>query len=288
MNLFNYILVFLALNLGSCSTTDEVTQEEPQQTLPETIERNVSYGESNQQAYDMYLPSGRNDRDTKTIVIIHGGSWISGDKADLKGYVSLMQSAFPEHAIINMNYRLANGSFIPAFPNQINDVDAVLQQLKDRKQELQINGEFALMGLSAGAHLATLYDYKYDDDDQVKAVVNIVGPVDFTDPFYTSNSGFQFLLSNLIDASEFPAGIDPAVAVSPALQVNENSSPTINFYGNRDTLVALSQLTSLENALTENNIPFESTIYDGGHGNWSQEQYADLQIKVKAFIEQYL
>ena len=102
MNLFNYIFVFLALNLGSCSTTDELTQEEIQQTLPETIERNVSYGGSNQQAYDMYLPSGRNDRDTKTIIIIHGGSWISGDKADLNGYVSLMQSAFPNHALLRL------------------------------------------------------------------------------------------------------------------------------------------------------------------------------------------
>jgi len=289
MNFYTYILLLVTLNIASCSSTDDpVQQERTQQNLPTTIEKNVSYGSSAQQSYDMYLPSGRNSNDTKTLIIIHGGSWISGDKADLNEFVTLTRESFPDHAIINLNYRLANGSTFPAFPNQTNDIDAAIQQLVERKENLQINGDFALIGFSAGAHLSTLYDYTYDSDNRVKAVVNIVGPADFTDPFYTVNNGFNFLLNSLVDVTAFPAGTDLATALSPAQQVTQNSSPTINFYGNRDRLVGLSHLTSLEKALRQNNIPFESTIVDGGHGNWNAEQYADLQVKVKVFLEQYL
>lgn len=281
-----YIYIFLlAVTITSCSSTGETFKEASQQVLPATVEKNIPYGASNQQVYDLYLPAARSSTTTKTLIIIHGGSWIGGDKNDLNGFVTFAQNEFPDYAVINMNYRLANGSSIPAFPNQINDVDAVIKKMTDLKEKLQINGQFALMGFSAGAHLSTLYDYKYDPNNQVKAVINLVGPVDFTDSFYASNNGFQSFFKNLIDASVYPDINEAAVVLSPARQVNANSSPTINFYGDQDNLVALSQLKSLENALSNHDIPYESTIVSGGHGNWNKAQYEDVQSKIKKFLE---
>jgi acetyl esterase/lipase len=281
-----YIIAFTLFTTAGCSSTDEATSEPVSNpVLPQSVEKDVSYGSSAQQSYDLYLPKGRTAATTKTVIIIHGGSWVGGDKNDVNGFVTLVQTIFPDYAIVNMNYRLANGSTIAAFPNQTNDIDDAVQQLVDRKDVLQINGEFALMGASAGAHLATLYDYRYDEEDRVKAIVNVVGPVDFTDPFYANNAGFQALFDSLVDETAFAAGTDLARAVSPVLQVTAQSAPTINFYGNQDTLVALSQLTRLEQALTDHQIPFESTIVNGGHGNWTQAQYADVQAKIKTFLE---
>lgn len=285
-NLSILLTIILTLFITACTseeTSDNGTASN--ETLAARTEFNVSYGSNIQQVYDIYLPANRSTANTKTIVIIHGGGWTAGDKSDMDGIVTLLQTVFPDHAIINMNYVLANGTTIPAFPNQINDIKALMNKIESEKEELQIDGTVAFFGISAGAHLSTLYAYTENQDDRVKAVINMVGPVDFTDPYYTNNIGFQLLLSGLVDDSAFPTGTDTAVAVSPALQVTPQSPPTINFYGNTDPLVAISQLTRLEAALNTNNVINESTIYNGGHGNWSATQFLDLQTKVKVFLE---
>ncbi|MGJ8683707.1 MAG: alpha/beta hydrolase fold domain-containing protein [Nonlabens sp.] len=287
MKLYKLILLstlFISA-LASCTSEEGDNNGNNPEILEAKTEFNVSYGTHAQQVYDIYLPAGRNAASTKTLLIIHGGGWTAGDKTDMNGIVALMQPVLPDYAIINMNYVLANGSSIPAFPNQLNDIESVLNKIEADKSMLQIDGTVALFGLSAGAHLSTLYGYTRNDDDRIKAVVNMVGPVDFTDPYYTNNPAFQLLLNSLVDSSAFPAGSNTAELVSPTLQVTPQSPPTINFYGNQDPLVAVSQLTRLEAALNSNNVVNESTIYNGGHGNWNATQYLDLQTKVKAFLE---
>ena len=249
MKIFFYAIALSFLQLNSCSSTDEVIKEETQQSVPASSEKDVPYGENPQQTYDIYLPADRSVKKTKTLIIVHGGSWVSGDKADLDGFVSFSQEAFPDYAVVNMNYRLSNGTTVPAFPNQINDVDAVIKKLTGLKKELNINGEFAFMGFSAGAHLATLYDYSYDTNNQVKTVINIVGPVDFTDPYYTNNTNFQKFLDGLVDKDAYPTDANTAALLSPVEQVSEQSSPTINFYGNQDQLVAIKSINTFRSRI---------------------------------------
>ena len=287
MKLLIFLLTF-SLFSTSCSSTDEGLREiDSKPTLPQTIEKDVSYGSSSQQTYDVYLPAGRDVATTKTIVLIHGGSWVSGNKNDLNPLIARLQNSLPDYAIVNMNYRLANGGSIKAFPNQLEDIATVLTNLKTTRSDLQINGEVALLGVSAGAHLSALYASTMNTGDQVKAVVNIVGPTDFTDPYYKDNPGFQLLLANLVETSAYAVGTDIAKALSPAQQITESTPPIINFYGNQDQLVALSQLERLEAGLMANAVPHESTIYDGGHGNWNETQYTDLEKKTKLFLERY-
>lgn len=284
------LLYFLSLTLinASCSSTDESIREaESKPALPSVIEKDVSYGENSQQMYDLYLPEGRKEATTKTIVVIHGGSWVGGDKADLNGIVASLQTSLPDYAVVNMNYRLANGGSIKAFPTQLEDIETVLKDLQSRKTELQINGDVALLGASAGAHISLLYAATINTNSQVKALINIVGPTDFTDPYYRDNQNFQLFLDNLVDKSAYPDGADLPALLSPAQQITATTPPTINFYGNADPLVAISQLKRLENGLEENSVPFESTIYDGGHGNWNATQYVDLQVKLNAFLAQH-
>ncbi len=283
-----YIIVCTFITATSCSSTNQaVNVSESQNILPQTVEKNIAYGDNPQQIYDLYLPKGRNETTTKTLVIIHGGSWIGGSKEGINFMFEGLQKYLPEYAVVNMNYRLANGSDIKAFPNQLEDIQSLLNHLKSKKKDLEINGDVTLVGLSSGAHIAALYAIKINQDSQVKAVVNIVGPTDFTDPYYRDNSNFQVFLDKLIDKNNYENGSDVPMALSPAQQVNTYTPPMINFYGNTDQLVALSQLERLEDGLKANNIPYESTIYDGGHANWNAEQYKDLLTKTKAFLEQH-
>ena len=280
------LLATFILMLISCSSdSDKATQENV--PLEAEVQMNVSYGDNPQQSYDLYLPANRSETKTKTIILVHGGGWIEGDKADMDGFVTLLQQNHPDHAIVNMNYVLAT-SQTPAFPNQFLDIDRVVNKLTAEKELLQLQADFGLLGVSAGAHLSLQYDYVYDTDDQVKMVVDIVGPTDFTDPRYADDPNFQAALAFFVDEEAYPNSTDYAAATSPALQVNRNSSPTILFYGSEDPLVPLTNGQTLENALSENDITNSFTVYNAAHGDFSRADGLDLQNKVSTFINTHL
>src|SRR5690606_608877 len=169
------MLLFMGL---SCNQSDEAPA--PPSNLPAQDLMNVSYGTDSLQKMDVYLPEGRNE-DTKVFILVHGGGWSGGSKAEFNYVVPILKSQFPNYAIVNMNYRLATMES-PAFPKQIQDIEKVVDHIKSA--EYNISSDIAFIGASAGAHLAMLYSYKYDTDDDVKAVCSIVGPTDFTDSAY--------------------------------------------------------------------------------------------------------
>jgi dipeptidyl aminopeptidase/acylaminoacyl peptidase len=134
-----------------------------------------------------------------------------------------------------------------------------------------------------------MYDYVYDTDDQVKFVADIVGPTDFTDPFYSQNPNFQFFLQAAVDENAYPSGTNYAEAVSPAHRVTSQSSPSILFYGASDPLVPLSNGQTLKDVLSDTMITHSLTIYEGGHGDdWSEANQQDVSRKLSEFITTHL
>ncbi len=277
----------LTFLLASCSSDDDATIENPDTGVLEAATfLNVSYGDHPDQKYDLYLPEGRTTAKTKTIMLVHGGGWTEGDKEDMTNFVELIQSLHPNHAIVNINYVLSNVT-TPAFPNQFLDIDAVIEKLNSEQEELQISQDYGMIGTSAGAHLALMYDSVYDTDDQVKFVANIVGPTDFTDPFYADDPAFEFAFSFLIDETQYPG--NAAEAVSPTYNVHPDTSPVVMFYGNQDPLVPLSNGTSMETSLNNGQISHSFTVYEGGHGDdWSETDRLNLQQQISDYITQYL
>lgn len=261
---------------------------EDEQPLAEKTQLDVSYGENPQQVYDLYLPEGRSSEKTKTIILIHGGGWVEGDKEDMNDYIPILKEKHPKLAIVNINYVLAQAPLTPAFPNQFLDLESIINKLTQESETLQILPEFGLIGASAGAHIAMQYDYVYDTEDQVKMVCTIVGPTDFTDPFYSENPDFQILLNALVDETAYPENSDIAELISPALQVTKNSSPTILFYGDEDPLVPISNGMTLQTNLSNNMVSNSFTIYEGGHGDWSDASNIDLQLQLSSFINEHL
>jgi len=299
---FLFLLLFLSI---SCSSEDDATDgpvEIAEQmgdeamgddTMGESLEAliltDVPYGDNPQQVYDLYLPEGRTATATKVMVLIHGGGWTSGDKQDMAQFVNYFLENHPDHAIVNLNYVLAQIGGPAAFPNQYLDIEAAINQVIAQQEELQILPEFGFFGTSAGAHLAMMYDYTYDSDDLVKFVIDIVGPSDFTDPFFADDPNFPLALSLLADASQFPAGTDLAIANSPALVAHSGSSPTFLFYGNQDPIVPLTNGQRLNTALDNQNITHEFTVYEGGHGDdWSDADGIDLSLKTSSYVNTYL
>lgn len=289
--LFFFLVLFSSIQITfvSCSSDDDSNNsiEEP---LAEEVFLNVSYGENPQQVYDIYLPAGRSSDKTKVLALVHGGGWTSGDKADMEFFIEMIQQFLPNHAIVNINYVLAdtNPPFIPAFPNQFLDIGMVINQITEQKETLQIAPQFGFIGTSAGAHISLMYDYVYDTNNVVKMVCDIVGPTDFTDSFYAENPLFNLLLTALVDENAYPTGTNFAETTSPALQVSSSSSPSILFYGNQDPLVPLSNGELLKTTLTNASITNSFTVYEGGHGDWDEASFLNLQLQLIDFVNTYL
>lgn len=268
-------LLLLFLTLG-CSSDDNNNS----QPLAAKELLNVAYGSDSEQKIDVYLPQGRNE-DTKVILLLHGGSWIAGNKDDMNYFVPTIQAQFPNYAIVNINYRLAT-STSPAFPKQIQDIQQVIQYLK--ASNYKISDDYAFIGFSAGAHLAMLYSYAYDSAGDVKAVCNVVGPADFTDPAYSVHPLFAEAGQNLIGTATPSA--EQIKQVSPTNYISAQSPPTIMFYGGQDPLIPASQGPLLKARLDQFGIYNESSFYpEGGHANWDAPIMLEVYAKITAFLQ---
>src|SRR6187431_471921 len=142
------LLLFIIIFISSCKKDDDTEQDMSVTML------NVSYGTNAQQKMDVYLPANRSATTTKVIIMIHGGGWNTGDKADFNEYVDSLKKREPSYAIFNINYRLANTPDL--FPAQEQDVKAAIEFINSKRQEYLVSDKFALIGASAGAHLALL------------------------------------------------------------------------------------------------------------------------------------
>ncbi len=282
MKYFLFLLSFLFL--FSCSSDTTGTTDNPT-NLAAKDEMNISYGSHPQQKFDIYLPAGRSATTTKVYIYIHGGGWMGGDKSEINGGINLMkQTYFPKYAIVNMNYVLAQlGTNNYALPNQINDIQAVINFIKSKSAEYQVKPEFVLSGSSAGGHLAMYYAYT-KNNPEVKAVVNIVGPADFNDPAFASSPA-SVLFQGMVNPNVIPSGTTALTYASPVSWITNSSVPTLSFYGQTDTTVPISQRDLLEAKLTQKNVPHETNTYNGDHIGWMSEPTTSWMLgKTKSFL----
>jgi acetyl esterase/lipase len=278
----SFLLLFLALYLG-CSK--DSSEEETTAAVPEAVEAyqalNVSYGSDENQVFDIYLPENRTTS-TKILILIHGGSWISGDKSDMSSIKTFISALHPNIGIVNMNYTLA-GINNPPVPMQTEDISTVVDYLSMNKSSLIVSDDIGFIGLSAGAHLSLLWSYAYDANNQVDMVCSIVGPANFTDPAYYDNVLYQPVFQLFGNPS-----IEFLESASPYHRATTSSPPTLLFYGGMDPLVPTSQGVDMDAQLTTLGVSHEFHFYpEEGHG-WDGENLLDTTSKISTYINTYI
>ena len=285
---YHFLFVVSILFFIACSSDDNSTtnpSDDQSNILDPSLayeELNISYGNDSDQVFDLYLPANRTSN-TKVMVLVHGGSWIGGDKADMNYLVDLIQLELPELAIANINYRLADQNTLP-LPMQTDDITSVINTLKSDRTRYTISDDFGFIGTSAGGHLSLLWAYANDTQGDANMVCSIVGPTNLADPAYTDDPVFDPLFSIFGDelTDEY------LESISPLFQVTNAAPPTILFYGGMDPLVPNSQGMDLDTRLGEFNITHEFTFYPNeGHG-WEGANLLDTWTKLKLFTETYL
>ncbi len=247
-------------------------------------ELNVAYGTDALQKMDVYLPAARSESSTKVIILVHGGGWSSGDKADFTPFVDTLKNRLPGYAIINLNYRMATGTS-NLFPTQEMDVKAAIEFIYSKKAEYKISDKWVLLGNSAGAHLSLLHAYKYTAPVKIKAVVDFYGPTDMVEMYNNP-------ASILVPASAVQAvvGATPTTNLmlyqqsSPVTFVTVQSPPTIILHGGADVVVSLNQSLALRTKLITAGVTNQYVFYPTENHGWLGANLTDSFEKIAIFL----
>lgn len=275
MRTFLLSLAILGAILSSCKKDDDPVEDGSVTML------NVSYGGNAQQKMDVYLPENRSS-ETKVIIMIHGGGWNTGDKADFNEYVDSLKKREPSYAIFNINYRLAHPPDL--FPAQEQDIKAAIEFIYNKKAEYIISDKFALIGASAGAHLALLQGYKYSTPVKPKAIIDFFGPTDLVELYNNpSNPLVQPLLAAVTGGT--PASNNSLYfQSSPVNFISSQSPPTMILHGGTDIIVPPSQSDLLNASLNSAGVAHQYISYPAeGHG-WFGATLSDSFDKILAFL----
>ena len=240
---------------------------------------------SSEDVLDVYFPDLYDS--AKVIIYIHGGSWTSGDKGEFPASLIEELVGKRKYILVSINYRLVKDGK-NRFPAQIEDVSGAIKFLAAAGKKFHFNSkEFALIGGSAGAHLAMLYAYGYDENKQIKTVLDLWGPTDFTDPSVrTPNSDADRVSNNFLGDTDPQAKI--SYDASPFYRLTKESGvPTILFHGALDPLVPISQADKMYKKLVALNIPAKYEVYPNEKHGFSGAVRDDLFGKMVKWLEEY-
>lgn len=279
-----YCLLLLVF-LSACSKNDSKV-DDPFDPSQAKVLSNEPYGPASFQKADIYLPPNRINS-TRTMVLIHGGFWTSGDKSELDTLIGAIRDADPALSIVNMNYRLSDGNSANYFPAQMTDIKLLLDYLQSKAQQWHAGTDFALTGISSGGQLALLYAYAFDTLKRVKAVASVLGPTNLADPYYTTNPVFQNLTLNVFGKT-YQQDSALYINASPVYKVSANSPPTFLAYAGADVLIPRANPDTLNQKLAALSIPHEYILYPSETHNLSRDAILDIIDKLAAFIKTYI
>ncbi|WP_255077978.1 alpha/beta hydrolase [Lacihabitans sp. CCS-44] len=245
---------------------------------------------------DIYLPANAKGK-LPLVIMVHGGGWLVNDKyADL-GYMKkttaeLLNNGF---ALASVDYRWASQAIFPAL---IQDCNRAASFLYDNAEKYGLDkNKFAVMGWSAGGHLASLMGLSKNNNvsdffmPNSSQKFNLKGVVDFYGP------SSLISLKNT-DDPKVPESIllgdtpinrpDLAEKASPVTFVDKNDPPFLIIHGEKDESVPNQQSKLLSSWLNLKGVKNELVIvkYAPHFGNMFDVE--EIRVKVVAFLKDVL
>lgn len=143
------MLIRAVFEKGGAETAAEMDGHVPDVDLTETLD--VSYGDAGADTtMDVFAPASATGP-LPTVVWIHGGAWISGEKENVDPYLRIL--AAEGYTTIGVNYTIGPEGVYPLAVNQLNEALAYIDEHAD---ELGVDtAQIVLAGDSAGGQLAS-------------------------------------------------------------------------------------------------------------------------------------
>jgi acyl-CoA thioesterase-1 len=226
---------------------------------------------------DLYEPVPRGAALRPGIVVIHGGGWFKGDKAQ-PNFVGMGKFfAGNGFVAVSINYRLADTARAPA---ALEDCNCAVRWMKAHADQLGVDKEkIVLIGASAGGHLALLAglcsDPEFDNGEWAEQSSSVAAaialyPVTDVQEFWLQSPRAAKLVEDWIpvDGSDRQ---EWARRMSPITYANSDSIPVLLIHGDADTAVVLSQSVKLEKKLKGLSRSVKLLTVPGGtHGKWPE------------------
>jgi acetyl esterase/lipase len=210
--------------------------------------QNLAY--SNDLTLDFY-PSQLTGR-RPCVIVVHGGSWSSGDSKQLPELNSYL--ARKGYNVASINYRLA-----PKYqaPLALEDVKQAFTYLRKNAEKLNIDtNNFVLLGRSAGAQIALLAAYTQHQRG-LKGVIDFYGPADMVWGYSAPASKLVMDSRGVMErylGGTYKIVPDKYAASSPIEFVNKQIPPTLIIHGDNDVLVSPIHSRKLNEKLRQNSI----------------------------------
>ena len=283
--------LFIGANTGLCQI-NPVINVFPDNTV---LHGNINYNNDTLQKHllDIYLPANAKGK-LPLVIFIHGGGWLGNDKYADIGYMKktvaeIISNGF---ALASIDYRFSTQA---TFPAQIQDCNRAVSFLYDNAEKYGFDkNRFAVMGFSAGGHLASLLGLsKNNNVDKffipgtnksfsIKAVVDFYGPA-------------EFILFPGADNEKSPEGIligaaplsrpDLAKAASPVTYVDKNDPPFLIIHGEKDNIVSPKQSHLLKAWLNVAGVPNELIIVKDAPHFGAMFDMDEIRAKVINFLK---
>jgi acetyl esterase/lipase len=290
------LLVFLlGLVLSGFSQTNRVMSLFPEGTK---LLGNIPYNGDTLKKHllDIYLPPNATGK-VPLVIWVHGGGWLSNDKYADMGYMkqTIAELINQGYALASIDYRFSTQA---VFPAQMMDCNAAISYLYDHAVEFGFDTDrFALMGFSAGGHLASLVGLSKNNSVDAffmpgssksfdfKAVVDFYGPADLT--LFPGANDPKSPEGLLIGAAPLDRP-DLAKAASPVSYVDENDPPFLIIHGEKDDLVSPRQSHLLSSWLSVKGVPNEMIVVPGAPHFGAMFDADEIRIKVLDFLKKEL
>ncbi len=257
--------------------------------LPEEEHLDVAYGEDPMQTMDVNLVAGR-DASTPLVVLVHGGGWMAGDKHD----ADFMRDGCLAKGfnVANLNYRMGRDMH---YGEMMDDIGRAMDCLLAHAGEWGIRtSKIVMWGGSAGAHLALLYAYAYDDEDAVSLVITLGAPTKL-DSFAEMEGAKPEDIEGLLPIvtgkpwTYDTAQLDEAYRLASPYYA-PHLKPALLIHGGADDIVPVGQSRAMDRRLREAGVADSLIVLPGaGHGgeNASAEDSASLERTMCEWILKY-
>jgi len=295
-------LIFIGI-LAICSASAQ-TPEFIKTTFPTgtVLHQNIPYANDTLKKHllDVYLPANTTSN-TPLVIWVHGGAWMHGDKYADMGYMKNTIRSFIEkgYALASIDYRQSTTAIFPA---QIQDCVQAIEFLASNAAKYKLDkNKFALIGFSAGGHLASLlalssnnnvpefYPGKKKPTFTIKVVLDFYGPSNFLLFFGNAPSSMKGNdpISTLLGDSPLKRP-DLNKLASPVTYVDKNDPPFFIVHGEKDNDVPTAQSILLKSHLDLAKVENELTIVKDAPHYGEMFDTEEIRTKLFRFLEDHL